>query len=101
MYALTRKAGLVKDFGLCGQIQRAAVSIMSNLAEGFERLHRPEKLQFYNVARSSCGEVRSLLYVIADNYPALGEPAVRLREEGVSVGRLITGLIHSTRKDGR
>ena len=73
---------------------------MSNLAEGFERLHRPEKLQFYNVARSSCGEVRSLLYVIADNYPALAEPAASLREEVASVGRLTTGLIQSTRRIG-
>ena len=101
MYALTRKAGLVKDFGLCGQIQRAAVSVMSHLAEGFERLHRAEKLPFYHVARRSCGEVRSLLYVMADNYPALAEPAARLRAEVVNVGRRITGLIHSTqRKSG-
>ena len=98
VYALTRKAGLVKDFGLCGQIQRAAVSIMSNLAEGFERLHRAEKLQFYNVARGSCGEVRSLLYVIEDNYPALAEPTGRVREEVTRVGRQITGLVHSTQR---
>ena len=74
---------------------------MSNLAEGFERLHRPEKLQFYNVARGSCGEVRSLLYVMADNYPALAEPTAQWREEVVRVGRQITGLVHSTqRKSG-
>ena len=89
MYALTRKAGLVKDFGLCGQIQRAAVSVMSNLAEGFERLHRPEKLQFYHVARSSCGEVRSLLCVIVDNYPTLAEPTARWREEVEQVVELV------------
>ena len=99
--ARDRKTGLVKDLGLCGQIQRAAVSIMSHLAEGFERLHRAEKLQFYHVARGSCGEVRSLLYVIEDNYPALAEPTIRLRKEVARVGRQITGLVHSTqRKSG-
>ncbi|HJT82744.1 MAG TPA: four helix bundle protein [Chthoniobacterales bacterium] len=67
VYAITRNASLRSDWGLCGQIQRAAVSIMSNIAEGFERNHAAEKMQAYNVARGSCGEVRSLLYVIEDN----------------------------------
>jgi four helix bundle protein len=68
IYSLTREnSSLSKDFGLTGQVQRAAVSIMSNVAEGFERTHLPEKIQFYNVARGSTGEVRSLLYVISDN----------------------------------
>ena len=60
-YTLTRKDEMARDFGLRGQIQRAAVSIMSNVAEGFERFHIQEKLQFYNVARGSSAEVRSLL----------------------------------------
>src|SRR5437660_7716509 len=70
IYTLTRQGELARDFGLCGQIQRASVSIMSNVAEGFERHHIAEKIQFYNVARGSSAEVRSLLYVIQDNYPS-------------------------------
>ena len=65
-YQLTRRPGLDRDFGLSGQLQRAAVSIMSNIAEGFERKHKAEKSQAYNVARASCGEARSLLYVVGD-----------------------------------
>ena len=62
IYSLTREnSSLSKDFGLTGQAQRAAVSIMSNVAEGFERTHLSEKIQFYNIARGSTGEVRSLL----------------------------------------
>ena len=61
VYTLTRKDQVARDFGLCGQIQRAAVSTLSNVAEGFERFHIQEKLQFYNVARGSSAEVRSLL----------------------------------------
>jgi four helix bundle protein len=67
-YTLTRRESLARDFGLCGQLQPAAASVMTNVAEGFERVHLPEKLQFYNVARGSTGEVRSLLYVVSDNF---------------------------------
>ena len=98
LYRLTRRPELAKDFGLSGQVQRAGVSIMSNIAEGFERTHLPEKLQFYNVARGSTAEVRSLLYVIEDNYPSCAEIAVGLRQETVGVGRLITGLFQSTER---
>ena len=96
IYTLTRKDEMARDFGLCGQIQRAAVSIMSNVAEGFERFHVQEKLQFYNVARGSSAEVRSLLYVVEDNYPPLSAEAIRLRETSVQTGKLVSGLIHST-----
>jgi len=96
VYTLTRNKELCRDFAICGQLQRAAVSIMSNIAEGFERVHLPEKLQFYNVARSSAGEVRSLLYVIEDNFPQSASTADALREETVGVGKLVSGLIRST-----
>ena len=98
VYEITRRGSLNKDFGLCGQIQRAAVSAMSNVAEGFERQHSAEKLQAYNVARASCGEVRSLLYVIEDNFPESASTAANLRDEVVSVGKLVSGLIRSTEK---
>src|ERR1017187_1614744 len=96
VYTLTRKDQIARDFGLCGQIQRAAVSIMSNVAEGFERQHIQEKLQFYNVAHGSNGEVRSLTYVIEDSFPQLAADALQLREESVRTGKLVTGLIRST-----
>jgi four helix bundle protein len=73
IYALTREASLAKDFGLRDQIQRAAVSVMTNIAEGFERTGGSEKLHFYNSARASCGEVRSLLYVVEDSPCGTGQ----------------------------
>ena len=97
IYSLTREnSSLSKDFGLTDQVQRAAVSIMSNVAEGFERTHLPEKIQFYNIARGSTGEVRSLLYVISDNYPRSAPVAERLRGTAISVGKLVSGLLQST-----
>jgi four helix bundle protein len=76
IYTLSRKELISRDFGLCGQVQRAGVSAMSNLAEGFERQHLQEKLQFYNVAHASTAEVRSLTYVVEDNYTGLRLEAV-------------------------
>jgi len=96
IYDLTRNAPLCRDFGICTQLQRAGVSIMSNIAEGFERAHLPEKSQFYNIARGSTAEVRSLLYVIEDNFPKTAPASALLREQVVSVGKLVSGLIRST-----
>jgi four helix bundle protein len=96
IYTLTRAGNLVNDFRLCSQIQAAGVSIMSNVAEGFERSHLQEKLQFYNVARGSNGEVRSLLYVISDNFPQSTKEAEALRAVTNAVEKLISGLLQST-----
>lgn len=66
VYQATQDAGFAKDFGLRDQIQRAAVSVMSNVAEGFERGGNQEFTQFLYIAKGSCGEVRSQLYVALD-----------------------------------
>lgn len=65
IYLLTGKASF-KDFSLKDQIQRAAVSVMANIAEGFERGTKDEFLYFLYIAKGSCGEVRSHLYVALD-----------------------------------
>ena len=98
IYKITCEDKLARDFGLSSHIQRSAVSTMSNIAEGFERTGKAEKLNFYNIARASCGEVRSLLYVIEDNYPDNQDKAIVLRKDAETVGRLISGLISSTRR---
>ena len=66
VYQLGKAPPLSKDFGLRDQLQRAAVSVMANLAEGFDRAHRAEKLQFWNVAKASAGEVKCLLYIVGE-----------------------------------
>jgi len=96
IYSVTREGEIARDFGLCSQIQRAGVSAMSNIAEGFERRHVQEKLQFYNVAHASTAEVRSLTYVIEDNYSKLAAEAAALRNKAIGTGQLVGGLIRST-----
>jgi four helix bundle protein len=66
IYKLTKAEKFLKDFSLRDQIQRAAVSVMSNIAEGFERGGNQEFIQFLYVAKASCGEVRSQIYVALD-----------------------------------
>lgn len=66
VYGFTKRPGFSKDFGLRDQMQRAAVSVMANIAEGFERKSRKEFRNFLSMAMASCSEVRSHLYVALD-----------------------------------
>jgi four helix bundle protein len=66
IYKVTRQGAFTTDFGLSRQMQRAAVSVMSNIAEGFERGNRGEFHQFLSIAKSSCAELRSQLYIALD-----------------------------------
>lgn len=74
------------------QVQRAAVSVMSNIAEGYERGSRAEFHHMLLIAKGSCAEVRSLLYVALDaGY--IPEPTFkRLHEQAAEVGRIVGGL---------
>jgi len=66
VYGLTRHGALSKDFGMRDQIQRAAVSVGSNIAEGFARSGNKEFLNFLWIAHGSVAEVQSQLYTILD-----------------------------------
>ena len=66
IYALVKASALSKDYGLKDQVQRAAVSVGSNIAEGFERNSNKEFVNFLFIAKGSCGEVRSQLYTAYD-----------------------------------
>src|SRR6184192_4019319 len=66
IYKITNLPAFSRDFGLKDQIRRAAVSIMSNIAEGFERGRPSEFHQFLSIAKGSCTELRSQLYIALD-----------------------------------
>jgi four helix bundle protein len=92
IYEVTRQQHFSKDFGLSGQIQRAAVSIMSNTAEGFERGKRGEFHQFLSVAKSSCAELRSQLYVAFDVGYLDEKRFKELLVQSEEVGKIVGGL---------
>jgi four helix bundle protein len=94
-YRLARREPRSRDFGLCDQFRRAALSVMNNIAEGWESLHVAEKKQFYNWSRRSCGEVRSMSYVLLDNIFITSEEQRALLELCTRAGKLVSGLIRS------
>ncbi len=63
IYRITANESFSRDWGLRNQIRRAAVSVMSNIAEGFERYSNPDFARFLAIARGSCAEVKSQLYL--------------------------------------
>ena len=93
IYGVTGQGPFARDIGLRDQIRRAAVSIMANIAEGFERGGDKEFRHFLHVAKASAGEVRSLLYVALDLH-YLEPSSYQTRHEQVTkVSRQIAGFI--------
>lgn len=97
VYELTRNNRFSGDFGLCDQIRRAAVSIMTNVAEGFERGSNRDFARFLFIARASAGEVRSLLYVAMDQEYITQEDFNKWGELSIRASKTIWGLIKTVR----
>ena len=98
IYALTGESAFIRDFGLRDQIQRAAVSVMANIAEGFDSRTTAEYLRFLGYARRSVGEVQSLLYVVLDTQNMSQETFDRVYAQCERVKALIGGLTNSLRR---
>ena len=82
-----------KDFGFRDQIQRASISIMNNIAEGFERQSNNEFKHFLYVAKGSCGEVRSMLYAAKDLDKIPEEKFTGLYLLAKEISKILSGLI--------
>jgi len=93
VYQVSKNGNFAKDFGLRDQTRRASVSIMSNLAEGFERGGDKEFGQFLSNAKGSCGEVRSQLYTALDERYLTQSEFERLSQLCAEVSRMISGLM--------
>ena len=93
---------LRKDFGLRDQMLRAAISMMANIAEGFERGRLSEFHQFLSVSKASCAELRSHLYVALDAGYLDAEEFEVLRLKAEEVGRILGGPRQSVerKRDG-
>ena len=98
IYKATNLPAFSRDFGLKDQIRRASVSIMSNIAEGFERGRPTEFHQFLSVAKGSCAELRSQLYVALDADYITQNHFDRLVADATETGQVIGGLRVSVEK---
>jgi four helix bundle protein len=92
IYKATSSGDFGKDFGLKNQIQRAAVSVMSNVAEGFERARPAEFHQFLSMSKASCAELRSQLYVALDVGYLDKNQFETLMALALEVARIVGGL---------
>ena len=92
IYSLLRES---KDFSFRDQIQRAAVSVMNNIAEGFERKSNNEFKQFLYIAKGSCGEVRSMLYLANELKKITNEEFTKSHELSEEISRVLSGFVKS------
>src|SRR2546430_2092144 len=92
IYKITNLPAFSRDFGLKNQIRRAAVSIMSNIAEGFERGRPSEFHQFLSIAKGSCAELRSQLFVALDAGYVMENDFDVLISDAEEVVRIVGGL---------
>jgi len=98
IYAITRVGPIAKDFGFIDQVRRAAVSVMNNIAEGFDRGSNKDFVKFLFIARGSAAEVRSLLYVALDQGYVKEAQFAECRDLCIRSSQVIWGLIRSLRK---
>ncbi len=98
IYEATEQGKFSRDYGLKDQIRRAAVSVMSNIAEGFDRGGRSEFHQFLVIAKGSCAELRSQLYVAKDVGYIGKESFETLYSKAVETSRIISGLRSAVHK---
>jgi len=98
IYAISRESHLSRDFILRDQIIRSAISIISNIAEGFERGGAGEFIQFLSVAKGSAGELRAQLYIVLDQGYIDENKFKELIEMNTAISRMISRLIEYLRK---
>jgi four helix bundle protein len=98
VYKVTSRGEFARDYGLRDQMRRASVSVLSNIAEGFEREGNNEFCQFLALAKGSCGEVRAQLYVALDQHYITDEQFESISQQAVEVSRIISGFMKYLRQ---
>lgn len=98
IYGVSGTGAFSRDFALRDQIRRASISIVSNIAEGFERDGDKEFLQFLSMAKGSCGEVRAQLSLAIDQKYVSGAQFEELTAKAIELSRVISGLIRYLRQ---
>lgn len=94
IYDISKKEPFSRDFGLRDQIRRAAISVMANIAEGFDRSGNKEFVQFLSTAKASVSEVRSHLCVALDQGYISMSDFQQLNDLTREIGRMIAGFMN-------
>ena len=100
IYDLTREEAVSRDFAFRDQIRRSALSVPSNIAEGFERQSDRAFANFLDIAKGSCGELRTQLYIAVRLDHVSADRATALIEEARRISRMLSGLIKHLRPAG-
>jgi len=95
LYSITKTFPKDELYGLVSQMRRAAVSITSNIAEGFTRKHKKEKKQFYFISLGSTTELQNQLIIAKDLHYLLAEKAEELISKTIELSKLLNSLINS------
>ena len=101
IYQLSNKGEFARDFGLRDQMRRAAVSVLSNVAEGFESRTRPLFIEYLSRAKASCGEFRAQCYVALDTSYLVKIEFDQVFALAEKCSRQISNFIHYLRQDIR
>ena len=103
VYGYCKQPAFKNDYGFVDQIQRASISVMNNIAEGFERGSNKDFIKYLFISRGSAGELRSMLYIALDQKYITQEQFDQAYKLSVSTSRLCWGLIKylKTKSDGR
>jgi four helix bundle protein len=99
-YRLSKLFPQKEMYGLTSQMQRAAVSVPANIAEGYERKHRKEYLNFLHISRGSLGELETYLSLAKDLGYLTSDDFEQIDGKRIETGRLLRGLIKSLQKEG-
>ncbi len=98
IYRISSTSVFSKDWALRDQIRRAAISIMSNIAEGFDSGFKTEFSRFLNMSRRSASELQSQLYVVKDQGYIDASEFHKIYKEAEAIRKLITGFIKYLKK---
>jgi len=98
VYEVSSKGQFARDFRLRGQIEDAAISVMANIAEGFDAGSDAEFIRFLGYARRSASEVQSHLYIALDRGYVSNEKFEAIYQKAVQVKKLINGFIRYLRQ---
>jgi four helix bundle protein len=100
VYEITNDPRFARDFGLKDQIRKASVSVMSNIAEGYDRSGTAEFVHFLSTAKGSAAEVRCQLYVAADQGYVAQQDFIELNALAAETARMVHGLMKYLRSSG-